>query len=77
MYNPMPPVNEERASPLIVIICILFPIVGLLLWAIKKDDSPRAAKVYGTVSLSTVIILFALVFLVYITIFVLLASAIL
>lgn len=51
MVNQQPQVSDEPANVGLVILSVLFPIVGLILWAVQKSDSPRAAKAYGKAAL--------------------------
>lgn len=58
IYNvhPNAPSNEkeDKADAALVVLCVLFPLVGLILWAIKHDESPHAAATYGKAALITV-----------------------
>ena len=37
---------EDRANVGLVIVSVLFPIVGLILFFVKKKETPKAAKAY-------------------------------
>lgn len=37
---------EDRANVGLVIVSVLFPIVGLILFFVKKNETPKAAKAY-------------------------------
>lgn len=37
---------EDRANVGLVILSVLFPIVGLILFFVKKKETPKAAKAY-------------------------------
>ncbi len=49
-YN-TPMQTKDNANAGLVILCVLFPIVGLILWAVTRDDSPRSASTYGKAAL--------------------------
>lgn len=48
------PAPVDVADTGIVVLCVLFPIIGLIMWALKKDETPNAAKAYGKAALITV-----------------------
>ena len=39
--------DEDKASIILIIISFLFPIVGWILYFVKKEDMPNAAKKYA------------------------------
>ena len=47
-------VVEDKADTALIVLCVLFPVVGLILWAIKNSDSPKAARTYGITALIAV-----------------------
>lgn len=69
IYNvhPNAPISEkeDKADVALVVLCVLFPLVGLILWAIKHDESPRAAATYGKAALITVCVEIGLIILLY------------
>ncbi len=46
----------DKASAGLIVVSVLFPIVGLILWIVKHDSTPNAAKAYGTAALISFII---------------------
>lgn len=51
--SPLQPQKDEAEMGLIVL-SALIPLIGLVLWAIKNNDSPIAAKKYGLTALIAV-----------------------
>ncbi len=49
-YN-TPMQTKDKANAGLVILCVLFPIVGLILWAVTRDETPQAASTYGKAAL--------------------------
>lgn len=43
---PQVPAEDDTVNPLYIILSILLPIVGIILWAVQKDKTPHAAKTY-------------------------------
>lgn len=46
----------------IIILCALFPIIGIILFFIKTNDEPEAAQVYLATSISSIIISLLFIF---------------
>lgn len=70
--QPQPPVYNapaDKADAALVVLCVLFPIVGLVLWAVKRDESPVAARSYGKAALISFCVCTALIVLLYAVIF--------
>lgn len=65
--HPQPSMDyrEDKADAALVVLCVLFPIVGLILWAVKHEDSPKAAVTYGKAALITIGIEIGLIILFY------------
>lgn len=59
-------VEEDKANVGLVILSVFIPIVGIVLWAIKKKETPKAAKSYGLSSLITMIVYFVLCIIIFV-----------
>lgn len=42
---------SDKASAGLIVLSILFPLVGIILWPVKHKDTPKAAKTYGIVGI--------------------------
>ncbi|MGN0005042.1 MAG: hypothetical protein ACI37Z_03630 [Candidatus Gastranaerophilaceae bacterium] len=51
-----PNANEDKANVGLVILSVFIPIVGIILWAVKKKETPHAAKSYGLAGLIMIIL---------------------
>ncbi len=53
--TPAPELRQEKtadkADAALIVLCVIFPIVGLILWALKKEETPKAAGAYGKAAL--------------------------
>lgn len=38
--------SSTSSNPLLIILSVLIPIVGIVLYFVKKDEAPEAAKTY-------------------------------
>jgi len=48
--KPVTPAKDEADTGLIIL-SVIIPIIGLVLWALKNNETPNAAKAYGTAAL--------------------------
>lgn len=53
-HNPV--MEEDKTNVGLVILSVLIPIVGIILWAVKKKETPKAAKSYGLAGLIVIIV---------------------
>lgn len=58
----MPPISQEPASVGLRVLCWFIPIVGIVLYFVKKDEKPVYAKQCGKVALISIIVNFVLSF---------------
>lgn len=49
-------VEEDKANVGLVILSVFIPIVGIILWAVKKKETPKAAKSYGLAGLIMILV---------------------
>ena len=63
--------NTDRVSIGLCILCFFVPIVGIIYWAIMKDDSPRQARACGITALvsAALSIVFSLIATIFSTFF--------
>lgn len=54
--------SEDKANTGIVILSVLFPLVGLIIAAVKRKESPNASKTYATAAIIAWAVSFALGF---------------
>lgn len=52
-YAGTPAPEEDKADAALIVLSVLFPIVGIILWALKNADTPKAARTYGIAALIT------------------------
>lgn len=52
----MPPVSQEPASMGLRVLCWFIPIVGIILYFVKKDEKPVYAKQCGKAALISIIV---------------------
>ncbi|MBO7521916.1 MAG: hypothetical protein J6T16_06725 [Opitutales bacterium] len=52
----MPNQEEDKASMGLCVLSFIIPLAGIILWAIKKNEIPNAAKTYLKVSLAAIAI---------------------
>jgi hypothetical protein len=45
------PKEEDKVNVGFCILAVLIPIFGIIFWAIKRNETPRSAKLYGTIGL--------------------------
>ena len=62
-------VEEDKANVGLVILSVFIPIVGIILWAVKKKETPKAAKSYGLAGLIVFIVNFVLSIIISIAMF--------
>lgn len=43
--------QRDEADTGLLVLCIIIPIVGFILWALKYQETPKAAKTYGVAAL--------------------------
>lgn len=55
-YQENTKVVEDKANVGLIILSIFVPIVGIILWAVKKAEQPKAAKSYGKTALIMIIV---------------------
>ena len=51
---------EEKTDVLLVIVSVIFPLIGLIIYLVKRDDSPKTAKACGLGALIAFIIKFVI-----------------
>ena len=56
---------KDKADTALIVLCVLFPIIGLILWAVNHQDSPKAAAAYGKASLIAISVELGLAILIY------------
>lgn len=61
-YPGQPMVSQEPASMGLRVLCWFFPIVGIILYFVKKDEKPVYAKQCGKAALISIIVNIALSF---------------
>lgn len=49
-------VTNDKANVGLVILSVFIPIVGIILWIVKKKETPKAAKSYGLAGLITMLV---------------------
>lgn len=42
---------KDEADTGLLVLCIIIPVVGFILWALKYQETPKAAKTYGIAAL--------------------------
>ena len=55
----------DKADAALIVLCVIFPIVGLILWALKRDETPKAAGSYGKAALISFCVEIALALFLY------------
>lgn len=56
-YNTIPTIeNTDKVNPWLVVLSVFVPIVGIILFFVKKKDKPKEAKAYGITGLVMVIL---------------------
>lgn len=50
------PAADDHPSTILKIVCFFFPIVGLILYLVNKDNKPVSAKAYGKMAIIGVIV---------------------
>ena len=68
MIEPQQRGVEDKADTALIVLCVIVPIVGLILWALKRNETPKAAGAYGKAALIAFCVKTALVLFIYLVI---------
>ena len=56
--------KEDKANTGIVVLSVIFPLVGLIIAAIKRKETPNASKTYATAAIIAWVVSFAIGFII-------------
>lgn len=54
--------GADEINPGFMILSILIPLVGIILWPVKHKETPKAAKAYGLAGIISFIVSYIVVF---------------